>query len=361
MLRWLGFTVVLVVGVFVLLDFLAGDFRASQVSRMGNSTSGLISTGSAGPRLEQRDHLSFIDNGSTRGVPAQPLIVQEARVLPTTRIDVPSETDGKIVCLATTIQPGEEVSEDKIVGADLGFLAVEVRPDDDEESHAAVTSVQFAADRLLLSAGDTRVLAWNLENHSSIPVEEFDRRSGRVGLPGVSPDGKEILFDEQRDLLMLSLHEHKIDGDLQNPSGAADFSTFSLFSPDGTTILTNSSAPGRLQLWRTPSAQTGRSSELREFVWTNGLVTCGGFAPRGSFAVTGTDDHQVLVWDLPGQDEIRSTLTARLCYVEEFLDCSRRRVAIRAEMKKPAWVIPGGTATMVVPQPLWRRSETPGL
>ncbi len=96
-------------------------------------------------------------------------------------------------------------------------------------------------------------------------------------------------------------------------------------------------------------------------MWNSDEVTCGAFAPVGAdglttFAVTGTKDHQVVVWEMPGKTELESVLQAQLFFVEGFLDSSLRRVPVRAEMmwgegrKKPEWVTPGATATMVIPQ-----------
>jgi WD40 repeat protein/biotin carboxyl carrier protein len=218
---------------------------------------------------------------------------------------------------------------------------------------AVVTSLQYMAPDRLVSAGDKRLIVWKLESGKTPTVyDEFDHRSGEVGQLGVNPEGKQVLFDDGREIRVLSLEKRKIEGTLQNPLGAAGFSNFALFSPDkeSKTILTNGSAPGRLQLWRAPSTGSLRASEVRQFVWTTDVITCGAFSPDSRFAVTGTRDHQVLVWEMPSKTELQSTLTAQLFYVEEFLDSSLKRVPIRAEMKKPDWVVPGGSAIIVVPQ-----------
>ncbi len=121
-----------------------------------------------------------------------------------------------------------------------------------------------------------------------------------------------------------------------------------LFSPDGKTILTNGSAAGKLQLWRTPRAGAGLGA--RQFIWTKGTATCGAFAPEGNtFVVTGTQDHQVLVWAMPEKDEVESRLKANLTLVEQHLDTQSRQVRVWAELQNPGWLIPGSPATMVVP------------
>ena len=147
----------------------------------------------------------------------------------------------------------------------------------------------------------------------------------------------------------MSLTDKQIEGSLQNPSESMNFSTMALFAPDGKTILTNASAPGKLQLWRTPASQA-RASELRQFIWMKGTATCGAFAPEdGSFAVTGTQDHQVLVWSMPGKEEVESRLKAQLTLVEKNLDTQSRQVRVWAELNSPEWLFPGMRATMVVP------------
>jgi WD40 repeat protein/biotin carboxyl carrier protein len=217
-----------------------------------------------------------------------------------------------------------------------------------------VTSVQFAsAKRLVSAAKDNRLIVWEVEaGKPPHPIgPRFEGRGGEVLNLGVSPDGKTVLFDQGKELRMLTLDNKDLVGTLQNPSDAMNFSTMALFSPDGKTILTNGSASGKLQLWRTPVSQL-RGSELRQFIWTKGTANCGAFAPEdGSFAVTGTEDHQVLVWSMPSKEEIDSRLEARLTLVEKNLDTQSRHVKVWAELDSPEWLVPGMRATMVVLPP----------
>ena len=94
--------------------------------------------------------------------------------------------------------------------------------------------------------------------------------------------------------------------------------------------------------------------DARNILWStpNGIATCGAFAPEGdSFAVTGTQDHKVLVWSMPSQQEVDSRLEARLTLVEFNLDTQSRHVKVWAELDNPGWLIPGMQATMVVLPP----------
>jgi WD40 repeat protein len=221
---------------------------------------------------------------------------------------------------------------------------------------AGVTSLAFTPGGQLVSAGkDRKLILWNLVEgigeggKSLVHAGGLDRRSGDVQQLGIDPTGQYALFDEGRELRVVSQAAERIEGTLSNPPGTANFSTLALYSPDGYTILTNSNAVGRLQLWRAPTAKT-RASELRNYVWTSGMTTSGAFDPKNKFVVTGTQDSKILVWAMPTQAEAEKPLSAKLSYVEEFLDTSLRRVAVRATVDQPpTWIIPGGSATVVVP------------
>lgn len=215
-----------------------------------------------------------------------------------------------------------------------------------------VTSVQFASAKRLISAGrDNKLAVWDVEAGKPPRRVEplFTGRGGEVAQLSASPDGRTVVLDQGKELRLLSLADMEFKGTLQNPSEPLPFSTMALFAPDGKTILTNASAPGKLQLWRTPNGQ-GRGSELRQFIWSSGIATCGTFAPEdGSFAVTGTQDNQVLVWGMPSKEETESQLKAQLTLVERHLDTQSRQVSVWAELQSPEWLIPGMRATMVVP------------
>jgi WD40 repeat protein len=211
----------------------------------------------------------------------------------------------------------------------------------------------------VVTAGrDQRIIVWKLAEGGLEQVSELDRRSGDVGTLGTSPDGKHVLFDDGREMRVVSLEERGIVGTLRNPTGVPNFGHFALFSPDGTTILTGGNGPGRLQLWRNPS-EGAPPSELRQYVWS-GTLTCAAFGPsegipaggaaeRLRFAVTGTSDNRVLVYELPGRKEAETRLKGTLTYANRFLDASMRRVTIRASFTKPSWMAPGSSATIVVP------------
>jgi WD40 repeat protein len=167
---------------------------------------------------------------------------------------------------------------------------------------------------------------------------------------------KGVCTVQRADLRIRSLKDGQIEGVLQNQVGAGNFSTF--VAPDGKTILTHSASDGRLQLWRTPE-ERGRGSELRQLVWSNGSATCGAFAPDSAFAVTGTSDHQVLVWAMPAKKEIDERLEARVTLIEQALDSGNRQVRIWADLlltekqveEHSDWLKPGLNANMVILPP----------
>jgi WD40 repeat protein/biotin carboxyl carrier protein len=215
---------------------------------------------------------------------------------------------------------------------------------------APVTSLQFASDSQLVSAGGKSLTVWNLAGGRPMrdPNLDFEQRGGDVARLGVSPDGKMVLFDQGKEIRLLSLADKGLEGVVQNFAGARPFTTLALFAPDGKTILTNGGAEGRLQLWRSPAGHH-RAAELRQFVWNSGAVNGAAFAPDGSFAVVATQDQKVLVYDMPKAEEVESRLTGQITYVEKALDNSSRQVRVWAVLKDvPEWLTPGGTATMVI-------------
>ncbi len=220
---------------------------------------------------------------------------------------------------------------------------------------AAVTSAVFTPKGRVVTAGrDKRIVVWRLaeggEGGRTLERDgtPLDRRGGEVGVLGTDPEGTYVLFDDGREVSIRSLDGRQVAGTLRNPPGAPNFAGFALYSPDGKTILAAGNGPGRLQLWRAPGEGV-RPAELRQYLWS-GNITCGAFAPGGKLAATGTADNRVLVWQLPESVEVEKPLDGQLTFVEEFLDTSLRKLTIRATVdNRGGWVIPGATATVVVP------------
>jgi WD40 repeat protein len=160
-----------------------------------------------------------------------------------------------------------------------------------------------------------------------------------------------VLYDQGKELRVLSLADRSTKGLITNTTGTVNFTTFALFSPDGKSVLTAGSSDNRLQLWRNPvNSPHGRATEMRQFIWPDAPTTCAAFSPQDPFVVTGTRNHQVLIWSLPSAEEFKEApANAVLTHIGQFLDSSTRQVRITAEVKTLArGLTPGSTATMVV-------------
>lgn len=202
---------------------------------------------------------------------------------------------------------------------------------------------------------DRTLTSWVVGQAGGISAErQFDvvRRGGEISQPGISPDGRHVIVDQGKEIKVVSLVDRQPKGLIQNVSSALNFTTLALFSPDGEMVLTNCAEENRVQLWRAP-LNGDRPAELRQFVWAgDGNATCGAFDPAGQFAVTGTSDHQVLVWGLPAPGEVDNILTGTIELVSRFIDSNNPQRLIRAELdlrKNPGYLLPGGTATIVYP------------
>jgi WD40 repeat protein len=220
---------------------------------------------------------------------------------------------------------------------------------------AGVTSVAFlpvGPDQKLsvVSAGrDGAMIVWPLtaDGAPEKPIK-LDRRFGEVQTLGVNPDGRQILFDQGKDLRVLSADNGSLLGSM-TATGGNSFSKLALFSPDGHLVLT-STGPGRLQLWRAPTEKT-RGHELEQLVWTAGrdeqaVTNCGAFAPDGKFLVTGTQNRNVIVWPMPSKEVIERNLKARVINLDP--EVTSGQVRVTAELDNPGYLLPGDSVTLVV-------------
>jgi WD40 repeat protein len=235
------------------------------------------------------------------------------------------------------------------------------------EAHGSpVTSLQFAANNELVSAGrDGAMWLWKLAGDGD-PRRHLvaDYRSNSVPQLGLyRGDGTEkgerlVLLDLGKELRVVSLDSRQTvpNGVLSNPTGSGNFATMALFSPDGRTILTNNPGDGKLQLWRAPGPDK-RAYEQRQLLASgagasaSSSATCGAFGQRlkDNFAVTGTQDGRVLIWDLPSAEE--APIEAALNYLQRDVDNQAQRADIWAEpthIPVPAWVQSGSRATLAI-------------
>ncbi len=212
-----------------------------------------------------------------------------------------------------------------------------------------VTSLQFTPQSQLVSADRDKTLQlWSVNQQGAKLEKTFHSRSGGVTRLGVSADGKRVLFNQGKVLRVMSLPEGNTEGELQSVTGAADFSSFALFSPNGQLILTAGASESGLQLWRAPQAGR-RGYEIRQLVSDQEPPTCAAFAPNGSFIVTGTRDRHLQIWPVPSDTEIKREIVAEAPRIDDLLESTKRQRKIWVELANPkARLTPGDTVTMVI-------------
>ncbi len=218
-----------------------------------------------------------------------------------------------------------------------------------------ITYIQYTPQaRLISAARDHSLCIWKLGDKGAMQSTVIDYRSGDVPVLGASPDGRSVLFDQDRALHILSADESgapKTEAVLTAASDATQFASFALFTPDGQMVLAAGTADSPLQLWKAPGAGA-RAHLIRRFaVGPNSAPTCAAFAPDGSFAVTGTQDDKVMVWKLPTEAESKEELTGILTFTSSQMDAAEKKVRIWADLPNTGGepLLAGETVTMVIP------------
>ena len=226
-----------------------------------------------------------------------------------------------------------------------------------------ITMLAFTPQCKLVSAArDNTLRVWTLhDNGAALDGDAISGRGGNVAMPGVSADGKLMVFDQGRTLQLLSVADHRTMATLQNPAAGTPFETLALFSPDGNLMLTAGAAEGRMQLWRSPQPDK-RGYEVRQLVTEErSPVTCAAFSPDNTFAVSGTKDGYVYLWQMPSREAIKNhrlqtdakgnLLT--LTHFDRTLDASKIRVGVNLENPSTddfpdGRLIPGRRVTIVI-------------
>ncbi len=216
----------------------------------------------------------------------------------------------------------------------------------------AVTSLHFTPQSRLISAGRDKTLrVWVLKELGATPDGKALRdREGNVRNLGVSQDGQWMLFDQGRTLRFLSVENRKLVHSINLPPNSQPFDTLTIFSPDGTLLLTAGAPEGRLQLWRTPLNKPGgpkdapaRAFEVREFAprERDRAVACAAFSPDGGgdvkpFAVSGSG-QKVYLWALPTPTEVKEhrLQNVPLTVKSQILDTATRTTRIGFEVANP--------------------------
>ena len=235
-----------------------------------------------------------------------------------------------------------------------------------EAAHGGmVTALHFTPDSKLISAArDCTLRVWKLhEKGAALDGEPIAGRNGTVANPGVTASGDLMVYDQGRTLQLLSVKEQRTTAVVNSSSSAAQFETFALFSPDGSLMLTAGGPEGRMQLWRTPTGGA-RAYEVRQLVpQDRAAATCAAFAPNGLFAVSGSKDGHVYVWNLPTRKQVeehrirtdKNGEPLTLTYVDRALDASKIRIGVEVQNPETAEhphgrLIPGRRVTVVVEQ-----------
>ena len=218
--------------------------------------------------------------------------------------------------------------------------------------NGSVTSLAFTPAGQLVSAGkDYRLVVWSVRDGKAEFVRDIPQRAGTVEQLGVNKDGTQVLFDQGGQVRVLNLADWSIKGVVRNPSASMNFGTFAYFGPDSKTILTAGATDNRLQLWTNPvDSQRRRAVELRQYVWNDGPSLCAAFDPQGSFAVTGTRDRHVLVWQMPPIEEVREPdANAVITSIVKVFDNQSRQWRVIADVtRKTDRLVPGDKANLVV-------------
>jgi WD40 repeat protein len=210
----------------------------------------------------------------------------------------------------------------------------------------AVTSLHFTPQCKLISAGrDKTMHVYSLKEKGAANDDEaIKNREGNVARLGVSHDGKWMLFDQTRGrtLQLLSVEKQTLVHTLNVPVNATPFDTFALFSPESKLILTAGAPEGRLQLWRTPDADS-RGFEVRQFASPLRMpVTAAAFSPdadkgnANSFAVSASG-QKIYVWPIPTPKEVSEhrITDVPISLISHSLDASTRQSRIGFEIPNP--------------------------
>jgi WD40 repeat protein len=217
-----------------------------------------------------------------------------------------------------------------------------------ENPHSGtITALNFTPQCQLVSASkDNTVRVWELREKGAREVGEPITGRGGSGTSvdnlGVSHDGQWALLDVGKVIQMMSLADRRTHGVIKNV-GATPFQTLALFSPDASLILTAGLSEGRLQLWKAP-LDGKRGFELRQFATVErSPVTCAAFAPDagvaadGSFAVSGTRDGYVYIWQVPNRDQVAKHRmeNLQLSLVEPNMEVNTRQARIGVNVQNP--------------------------
>ncbi|HZZ77517.1 MAG TPA: hypothetical protein VFE62_03300 [Gemmataceae bacterium] len=208
-----------------------------------------------------------------------------------------------------------------------------------------ISSLHFTPQsRLVSAARDKTLRVWKLyEKGACADGHALRNRDGNVRNLGVSEDGSYMLFDQGRTLKFLSVENRTMVHSINLPPNSVPFDTLAILSPDGSLMLTAGAPEGRLQLWRTPTADD-RGFEVRTFAprERDRTVACAAFSPSVAsadmhpFAVSGSG-QKIFLWSLPTPEEVRDhrIIDVPLTIKTQVLDLVSRTARIGFEVANP--------------------------
>jgi multidrug efflux pump subunit AcrA (membrane-fusion protein) len=217
-----------------------------------------------------------------------------------------------------------------------------------------ITSVQVTPQAKLISvAQDKTMRVWDLGESGAKLYGVIDNRSGNVDVLGVSPDGQKVLFDQERALHVRGIYDQRTEAVMTAPTDSSQFSTFAVFSPDGSLVVAAGTADNPLGIWKLPTPGSNRAFQRVKLAIGAATATCAAVAPEGGkFMAVGTNDHRVLVFARPEQSDLEKQYQATIKRLEVSIESTEResKVKIWAELPNPGMpLIPGASVNMVIP------------
>jgi WD40 repeat protein len=218
-----------------------------------------------------------------------------------------------------------------------------------------ITTLTFTPQAKLVSASrDLTVRVWSLGQDGARLDYTQEGRSGDVGRPGVSPDGRYFLLDISQSLRLMSIPERRTEGVVESAGETAKLSSFAIFSNDSRFVITGNQGEGNVSVWRTPTPGN-RAVELRHFVPRERMVqfSCAAVAPmdREPFAVTGTRTGEVHLWPMPAEAET-TRLPGMLMYIDQTANSATHQIRVYADFDNSKAQLPVGTSATVVAEPV---------
>lgn len=246
----------------------------------------------------------------------------------------------------------------------------------------AVTSVQFAAARQLVSAGrDQAVKLWLVGDGAGRVLGTQTGRTGDISVFGLARDGRLVPFDHGEELRLLRRSDWGSAGTLHSLK-QGQFQNLALFAPSGRLLLAGASG-GRIGLWKTPAASgqaallrqayaagfdrsslaglglglaggptlaplaaaclsgtaplprlwSGDGWEVRHFQVPGGTPLCGVFLPDESVVFTAGADRTIHAWPIPAG--ACAPLEGRLTFIGSQVERGTDMVRVRVELANP--------------------------